>query len=249
MSRSTHDPRAAAQDPACHGEVILALDRVRDLFAPPALDEFGGSADVASGIERLLVQLLAVPPEDARQVSIVVPAAELTPGVEDRMRAAVRRYCELKLADLEHRRATLRHDGWTALLLAAPLLVVTLLLIGIVSHLGLPRYWDAVLSDGLLLVLAWVVVWYPLDTLLWYGRPLAHEIRVVRALRDLDVVVRSDAAEEVGAEDGRAAPGDADLVRAAERAVTSRAGVAPDAGRRGAGRLRLGGPGRPRAGR
>ena len=29
----------------------------------------------------------------------------------------------------------------------------------------------------------WVALWYPLDTLLWYGRPLTREIRVLRAMR------------------------------------------------------------------
>lgn len=239
---------APSRDPGSRDEIVLSLDRVRDLFSPPALDEFGGSADVESGIERLRVQVLAARPDAPFRVSIVVPAAEVTPGLEDRMGAAVRRYCELKLADLERRRAALRHEGWSALVVAAPLLVLTLLLIGIVSHLGLPRYWDAVLGDGLLLVLAWVVVWYPLDTLLWYGRPLAHEIHAVRTMRDAEIVVRSAGVGDAGAADEAAAPGD-DLGGAAERAAT-RAGAASDAGgRRGAARLRLGGPGGPRAGR
>jgi hypothetical protein len=249
MSDAADDtPAPPGSGASSRHEVVLHLDRVRDLFGPPALDEFGGSADLASGIERLVVELLAARPRSALRTSIVVPEAEVTPGLEDRVQDAVRRYCDLKLTDLEHRRATLRHEGWAALLTSAPLLVVCLLLTALVSHTGLPELWDTVLGDGLLLVLAWVVLWYPLDTLLWYGRPLAHEIRVVRAMGRMDIAVRAEngpAGEDRTAGVRRGA--DVDLGRSAR---PSRADAAYDSGgRRGTARLRLGGPGRPRAGR
>ena len=47
------------------------------------------------------------------------------------------------------------------------------------------------MGDGVLLVLAWVALWYPLDTLIWYGRPFTREIRVLRAMREMDVAVRA----------------------------------------------------------
>jgi hypothetical protein len=42
-----------------------------------------------------------------------------------------------------------------------------------------------------LVVLVWVALWYPLDTLFWYGRPLTQELRVLRRLEKGIVTVRS----------------------------------------------------------
>jgi len=73
--------------------------------------------------------------------------------------------------------------------LSVPLLALALLLTAAVTHSGLSSFWRSFLADGVLLVLSWVALWYPLDTLLWYGRPLTREIRVLRAMRHMDLEV------------------------------------------------------------
>jgi hypothetical protein len=45
-------------------------------------------------------------------------------------------------------------------------------------------------ANGLLLVAAWVGLWFPLDTLVHYGRPYTQEIRALRRLRDADLILR-----------------------------------------------------------
>jgi hypothetical protein len=187
-----------------HHALVLRLDRLQDLFGPPTLDEFGGAADLTSGIERVVAELKSTRPATVH-LTILVAEPELTPGVEDRLTAAIRRYCTARIQDLEHRRGALRHDGLTALLLGAPLLLVALLLTALVSQSGFPAFWRTFLGDGLLLVLAWVALWYPLDTLLWYGRPITHEIRVVEAMRRMPITVQ---AAEPPSPDGHAAPGE-----------------------------------------
>lgn len=170
-------------------DVALHLDRWRDLFAPPALDEFGGSANLTSGVERLVAELVAARPVASVHATITVPRDEVTPDVERRVKASLERYCDARLADVEHERVALRHEGFGALVLSVPLLALALLLTAGVSHSGLPSFWRSFLGDGVLLVLAWVALWYPLDTLLWYGRPLAHECEVLRAMRGMDLTI------------------------------------------------------------
>ena len=254
MSRARDGQRA----PTGSGdEVVLTLDRARDLFAPPALDEFGGSADVPSGIEQLRGRLLARRPRPRRPACgsrSSSPRPSSSRASRTRCSAAVRRYCELKLTDLEDRqRATLRHQGWSALLVSVPLLFLSLVVTAAGDEHRRGNVWDSILGDGLLLVFAWVVLWYPLDTLLWYGRPLKHEIVVVRAMRDLDLVVSAETAPvgAAAAHDRSTAPAvDLDPVAAAARPAPGQAGAAVDrGGRRGAGRGRLGSVGRNRAGR
>jgi hypothetical protein len=240
--RGDHDAAPGSRSAGRH-EVVLSLDRLRDLFAPPALDEFGGSADTVSGIERLFSQLVAARPRGSVAVSVTVPEAEITPGLEERMRASVRRYCDLKLVELEHRHATLRHEGWHALWQSFPLLVGAGIIDGLVRHRGLLDL------EGFVLVLVWVVLWYPLDTLLWYSRPVAHEIRVMRAMRDMYLTVQAAPGPDDTAAGGARSPDRFDLADTAQLAASSPAAASRDGGaRRGDPRRWLGGRGRGRAG-
>ncbi len=48
MSTELRNRRAGRQDPGVRQDVTLQLERREGLFSPPALDEFGGSADLVS---------------------------------------------------------------------------------------------------------------------------------------------------------------------------------------------------------
>jgi hypothetical protein len=167
----------------------VQLDRRRDLFGPPALDEFGGSANLISGAEQLVADVVAAWPVGHIHATIQLPPDEITSDGEARIKESIDRYCDRRIADLEHRRAALHQEGLSALVLSVPLLALALLLTAAVTHSGLSSFWRSFLADGVLLVLSWVALWYPLDTLLWYGRPLTREIRVLRAMRHMDLEV------------------------------------------------------------
>jgi hypothetical protein len=172
-------------------DVALRLERWPDLFRPPALDEFGGSANLSSGVERLVADLVAARPAGHIHTTIEIPRTELSPEVEGRAKESIVRYCDARIREVEDRRTALRHEGLSALVLSAPLLALALLLTALVTHSGLPPFWRSFLGDGVLLILAWVALWYPLDTLLWYGRPMAREVHVLRAMCHMDVTVRA----------------------------------------------------------
>jgi hypothetical protein len=167
----------------------VRLDHRRDLFGPPALDEFGGSANLVSGVEQLVADVAAAWPVGHIHATIQLPPDEITSDVEARIKESIDRYSDRRIADLEHQRGALRQEGLSALVLSVPLLVLALILSAAVTHSGLTSFWRSFLADGLLLVLSWVALWYPLDTLLWYGRPLTREIRVLRLVRHMDLEV------------------------------------------------------------
>jgi hypothetical protein len=181
--RARRKARRAGDDVFVH-HVTIRLDHRQDLFSPPALDEFGGSANLVSGIEQLVEDLVAAWPLGRIHVTVELPPDEITADTGPGMKESIERYCDRRLADLESQRVALRQEGFSALVLSVPLLAVALLLTAAVSESGLPSFWRSFLGDGVLLVLAWVALWYPLDTLVWYGRPLAHEIRMLHGLRD-----------------------------------------------------------------
>ena len=175
----------------------MKLEKLEHLFSPPTFDEFGGSADLPSGIERLVTQLMSARSADVR-VTVVVPDAEMRPGLDDRLAAAIRAYAAVRVRDVEYRRATQRHEGLTSLLISIPILaVLTLLEVWVASSDNLPES-GATAIDGILVVLVWVALWYPLDTLFWYARPLIQEQQVLRALETAPVTVRSSSSEPRG---------------------------------------------------
>jgi hypothetical protein len=188
--RARRKAKRAGVDIFVH-HVTVNLHRRRDLFSPPALDEFGGSANLISGVEQLVADVVAAWPVGHIAATIQLPADEITADVDPRMRESIEGYCDRRLRDLEHRRVALRQEGLSALVLSVPLLAVALLLSAAVTHSGLPSFWQSFLGDGVLLVLAWVALWFPLDTLIWYGRPLQREIRVLQAMRQMDLAVRA----------------------------------------------------------
>jgi hypothetical protein len=87
-------------------EATLKLEKLQDLFSPPTFTEFGGSADMPSGIERLVTELKTVQSADVG-VTVVIPDAEMQPGLDERLAAAIRTYVAVRVRDVEYRRAAL----------------------------------------------------------------------------------------------------------------------------------------------
>ena len=174
----------------------MKLEKLQDLFSPPTFAEFGGSADTPSGIERLVTELKTVRSADVG-VAVVVPDAEMQPGLDTRLAVAIRTYAAVRVRDVEYRRAALRNEGLTALVISIPILVVLTVLEIWVAASNLPEAGSTAI-DGLLVVLVWVVLWYPLDTLFWYARPLTHEQEVLRVLESAPVTVRPSSSQPGG---------------------------------------------------
>src|SRR5947199_4770809 len=104
-------------------EATLELETLHDLFSPPTFDEFGASADLPSGIERLVTELMTVRSAELG-VTVVVPDDAMEPGLDERLAAAIRTYVTVRMRDVEHRRVAHRHEGLTALAISVPVLAV-----------------------------------------------------------------------------------------------------------------------------
>jgi hypothetical protein len=179
-------PRAGAARSATG--ITLHLDRPEELFSPPRFGEFGESADLPSGIERLVAELKATS-DASGQVTVVIPEATRDPGIEDRLPLAIRSYAGSRVRTLQHQRAALRRDGLASLLLSLPVVAVLSFLSVLVTSSSINDDWRTAI-DGILIVLVWVALWYPLDALFWYGRPLTQELRAVRRLEQGTVTIR-----------------------------------------------------------
>ena len=102
----------------------------------------------------------------------------------------MRRYCELRLRENELSRRVARRDGVAAFGIGIVLFGFGLWLSTVFSAKDLPTTVQQLLGNGVFLVIAWVGLWYPLDTLVFTGQPLKREQRALITLSRarLDVV-------------------------------------------------------------
>ena len=123
-------------------------------------------------------------------VTIELPADKATEDVERGVRQAFARYCEAGIAQVERELAAISRDGWQTLMSGAVVLFFGLVLSEAVLRSKVPKELRDFLGNGLFLVVAWVGLWYPLDTLFYAGRPHRAERKLLQALREVELVVR-----------------------------------------------------------
>ena len=172
------------------GELRIELMEPDELFEPRRSHIMDGEFAVDSGIDRISSELGATSLRNPPRLAILLPPEHVNPLTESRIREALRHYCETGIRQVENELAAVHRDGWQTLLFGALLLAAGLALSEAVLNSGWPSALRNFFGDGLFLVAAWVGLWYPLDTLIYAGRPYRAERKVLRAIRALDVAVR-----------------------------------------------------------
>lgn len=172
-------------------DVWVRLETPAAMFAPSE-DLLSPQARLQSGIDDLLLQLRARRLGQIRHVTVLLPAGEIQGSTALRLAEAVRRYCELRLRENELSRRALRRDGWAALGLGVVLFAVGLWLSSVFLAKGVPGPVKDLLGNGAFLVIAWVGLWYPLDTLVFTAQPLKREQRALTTLSRARVDVVPD---------------------------------------------------------
>ena len=172
-------------------EFAVHLEDPNDLFEPRPADVERGSPPEEPGIQRIRDELDASRRGTEVTVEIVLPADKATPEVERGVRRAIARYCEAGIARAEHDLKAIHRDGWRTFLFGAVVLAVGLLLSeAVLRERVIPKELRDFFGNGLFLVAAWVGMWYPLDTLVYSGRPHRLERTLLRAIGDAEIVVR-----------------------------------------------------------
>ncbi len=172
-------------------EVTLRLDSVRSLFAVPDPDYFSETATLVPGIDTLFDRLRARELDGGVRTTIELPAAEVAPGVEDRIGVAVGRYCRSRIAHLDDELRMLLREGIRSFVIGLVVLAVGLALSQITLRSDLPDSLRVFFGEGVFLVAAWVGWWYPLDTLIFTPRGHRRDRQVWQAIERMDVAVRA----------------------------------------------------------
>lgn len=173
-------------------ELTLELQDADELFAARDPDVASGMPGLPSGIERIRQELDARSLPGSLATMIVLPGAKVTPSLACDIRRAVERYCEMGISKAEDEIRRLRREGVQTMLIGLCLFAVFVSIAETVVRTGLPQaVKDFLGSDGLFLVVGWVGLWYPIETLLYTPRPCRQEIAMLRVMREMRVDVRA----------------------------------------------------------
>ena len=178
-------------------ELTVRLEDPNELFEPRAADVERGRPPEVSGIERIREALSVRRRNASGRVTVVLPEEKATAEVEHGLRQALSRYCQAGIERNRYELASIRRDGLQTLLSGAVVLAIGLILSEAVlrTH-SIPKELRDFLGNGLFLVVAWVGLWYPLDTLFYSGRPFRRERRMLEELCRMELTVRANGQED-----------------------------------------------------
>jgi hypothetical protein len=172
-------------------ELTLEFGEADEFFAGSEPNVAAGRPPLPPGIDQIREELDAHSLPDSLATVIVLPRAQVKPGLSSDIARAVERYCEMGIAKAENEIRMLRREGIRTLLIGLSLFVVFVSIAEAVVRADLPSPVRNFLGeDGLFIVVGWVGLWYPIETLLYSHRPYRREIAVLQTIRRMQIEVR-----------------------------------------------------------
>jgi len=178
--------------------IRLAVATVANLFNAPDVDPYSPrETDIlgAAGIDRLLLQLQLQPRRKFADETLIVtlPAEQITPDLQAELTAAIQRYCSTHIEDnrLQIRLSRKQHTVGMVIVLLISLVAI------VVAYLLISRVFaDASqVVQGMIYastsVFVWVILWDPLEALLFDWALPARENRALEQLAAMKVEVEA----------------------------------------------------------
>ena len=173
-------------------DIKVHLQKIEDLFVDPDTNPFENPRLSVSGIQDILNQMRPLPMDEPLSFSIYLPPEGIEPGLSERTKEALGRYCEFQARNLDLEVQSTKTSGRRALglgllgsLVCIVLGVFSYYVYGVygVSPLGIL----GLLFGSLFSLASWVIVWNPLDTLFYGWRPTQREARMYRKIAQSDL--------------------------------------------------------------
>ncbi len=171
-------------------ELTLDLEDAEHLFAARAPDVWAGKPELPSGMDQLRNELISASARHPDHGGDRASARRAPPDLERATRQAVDRYCAIGIKQVENELMAIRREGTRALIIGVILLAIFLGLSEAVLHSSFP---DAIRTSSATDRSSSQPgsEWYPLEMLIYAGRPHKLENNVLRAIREMEIVVRA----------------------------------------------------------
>ena len=173
-------------------EYRVRLRTPAELFSVSDPDLRSPEARLQPGIDQLIDELMSVRFKPDLRIVVSVPPGAGEGWSDGQLSEAIHRYCALRFAQNDREIRKLRVEGLGALRLGLFLFAAGLIVSYFLTRHEVPDVWQSLFGYGAFLVVAWVGIWYPLDTLLFSRRPLDKQQRVLRSLAGADAIMTEE---------------------------------------------------------
>jgi len=180
--------------------IVIRLDTIDQLFNAPDINPFSDEeVDVLGepALLRAVRRLQAHRIRDWDQVKLILelPSDQITPHLETRTQEALSRYCAAKIED---NRLQIRLSRVRSLIGLGMVTVISVVIIAL-AYLLFNSVFDEASDTAKGIVAAsisvfvWVILWDPMEKLLFEWVEPRQEINILRKLQGVDIVVRPKA--------------------------------------------------------
>jgi hypothetical protein len=177
-------------------ELVVRVGEIRDLFTAPDTDPLAQNEGEVMGepaLLRVARKLMATRKmTGARKLVVLLPKDKIEPGLAERARRALVRYCTLKLEDNDAQLRIARREAGRLLLRG---ILILLFCVGVSSVFRsetitfLPPLVNSALGEGFNII-GWVMLWAPVETYFFSPIPIRTSSTVHRFLKSLQIEIR-----------------------------------------------------------
>lgn len=169
--------------------ITLRLPDVDALFETSEVSPFSEAYEehsYTSGIEYIVGELYANTSYKKVHALFSLPPEQVEPGLETEVQKAVKRYCRGQLADVRHEMQAMRWRGLRSLAIA---IVVLVLFVAVAFAIGETGSLVLQIMSESLIIIGWVVLWVPLETLFYEVWHYRLDRKIYSLLMDMDVTI------------------------------------------------------------
>lgn len=171
--------------------VAINLETVDELFLVPNFNPFDPKSRYQSGIDELIALVRKQSFRQPLKIYINIQSRPNDNEFKSEIKNALSRYCSVKISECEQEIQQIKSQGRRDLVWAFTLSFGFLLGAFFTSQLSiLPELIIYLISTGLG-ILAWVVLWPPLDGLLYEWRPCRRSQRIYQRIQAADVEINT----------------------------------------------------------
>jgi len=178
-------------------DIVIRLESIEQLFNAPDINPFSeeevdvlGEPALLRAVRRLLAHRIRN--WDEMRLILELPADQITPGLEQQTEQALRRYSDAKIED---NHLTIRLSRTRSLIGLGMVTIISFVAVGI-AYLLFSTIWAGA-SNGVktliaasLSVFVWVILWDPMEKLLFDWVQPHMENTILRRIPTLDIVIR-----------------------------------------------------------
>ena len=180
---------APASEPDQADVIQLDLARAVDMFERPQVELGSSHGTFQPGIDLCIAELESRPTGRPVHLELALPLSEINDGLEERLAATLRQYCDERSYVNECNRRATQRSGVRALRIGLPVTLLGLVITAIAFHTGDSDDPQTAVVDILGWVLAWLGLWYPFDKLIFYASDFVRENRALKALREAEITI------------------------------------------------------------